>query len=84
MLGTLTMNNLKMKDLVKNWMVLECITPNLSHTHAAFFYDNTSAVRWTIKIRSGFSLEAGLLLHFLVMRIHATQVSYLTLISISV
>ena len=39
--GTLTINNLNMAGLVLNWMALECLTSNLSNTHAALFCNST-------------------------------------------
>ena len=63
-------------------MEIERLASNLSNTHASLFYDNTSAVGWTFKLRSGSSLAAGRILRFLGMRIHATQYSHRTPISI--
>ena len=59
--------------MVLNWLALEGLTSNLSNNHAALFCDNISAVGWTIKLRSGYSLATRHLLSFLGMRIHATQ-----------
>ena len=64
-------------------MEIECIKPNLAHTHAALFWDKTSAVGWTFNLLSGSSLAAGHLLRLLGMRIHATKASHLTSIGIA-
>ena len=81
--GTFTIKNLDLIRIVLNWLAIECLTSNLSNTHASLFYDNTSAVGWTFKLISGSSLSTGYLLSFLGMHIHATQASHLILIRIS-
>ena len=74
---------LDLSGLVLNCQALECLTSNLSNTHASLFCDNTSAVGWTFKLISGSSLAAGHLLRFLGMRIHAAQASHLAPISVA-
>ena len=59
-------------------MEIERLASNLSNTHASLFYDNTSTVGWTFKLRSGSSLASGRILRFLGMHIHTTQDSHLT------
>ena len=81
--GNLNIKNINLSKLVLNWLALEYITSNLTYTHTSLFYDNTLVVGYAIKIKPGSSLAAGLILRFLGMRVHSTQVSHLTPISIA-
>ena len=80
---TLSINDLELAGIVLEWLVLECIAPSLQFKHAAIFCDNVAAVIWALKLRCGCSIASSKLLRFLGMRIHATQASHLTPLSIA-
>ena len=77
------MNNLDLEGLVLNWITLECIPPNPTHTHSALSCDKNSVVVWTFNMQSGSSLEVGHLHLFLGMFTHAMKASHLTPLSIT-
>ena len=82
--GTITINDLELAGLVLNWLALECQanTP-LAYHHIGAFCDNTSAVAWTLKLRTSKSVVAGRLLRLPGLRMHARKTSSLMPIHIA-
>jgi hypothetical protein len=76
--GSITINDLELAGMVLNWLALECQTEiPLAFHHIGAFCDNTSAVAWSLKLRTSKSKVAGRLIRFLGLRMHARQASSL-------
>jgi hypothetical protein len=76
--GSLTINDLELAGMVLNWLALECQTTiPLAFHHIGAFCDNTSAVSWSLRLRTSKSKIAGRLIRFLGLRMHARQASSL-------
>ena len=76
--GSITINDLELAGMVLNWLALECQADiPLAYHHIGAFCDNTSAVSWSLKLRTSKSKIAGRLIRLLGLRMHARQASSL-------
>lgn len=71
----LSINDLEMAGLLLHYLVLEQITANLTHKHAAAWCDNTSAVSWARRLSSSKSRVGQRLVRALSIRHVTTQSS---------
>ena len=63
--GTITINDLELAGIILQVMALTRLGPTLTNKHIALYYDNTSAVSWTYKMRTSASTIAARLIRLL-------------------
>ena len=81
--GRLTMNDLELAGVVLEWLVLECLIPDLIFKSIGINCDNSTAVTWITKMRTSKSMVAARLLRLLSMRLHRRRTAPLLTIGIA-
>ena len=68
--GKYTMNDLELAGVVLEWLVLECLVPDLIFKAAGMNCDNTTSTAWATKFRTAKSAAAAKLLRLLAFRMY--------------